>query len=109
MTADLIARLEQTLNEPGGAIQIGKPSVRELLAALRLAAQREQALAQELAELRKMKAEVWGNYDRWLKWCDSRILERAEAAEARAEQAEAALDTLRTQLRDLLSTLTDPV
>lgn len=33
---------------------------------------------QELVELRKLKTEVWENPEKWMKWCDHKMLDRLE-------------------------------
>ena len=40
------------------------------------------ALKAELDILRTRNTEVWSNPEKWMRWCDHRILERAEVAEA---------------------------
>ena len=39
-------------------------------------------LRKENARLSKLETECWSNPEAWMKWCDVRVLERAEHAEA---------------------------
>lgn len=43
------------------------------------------ALQQENDVLHKTRVEIWEKPDKWVRWCDIRILERAEAAEAQLQ------------------------
>jgi hypothetical protein len=57
-----------------------------------------QAAEQELTRLRRTEVEVWQNPEQWMKWCDIRVLERAEAAEDRIARVQALVDRWRGSL-----------
>ena len=48
------------------------------------------ALRLERDALNKTRAEIWENPEQWMKWCDLRVLERAEAAEQALTEKEQA-------------------
>ena len=51
------------------------------------------ALRLERDALNKTRAEIWENPEQWMKWCDLRVLKRAEAAEqALTEKEQPTLD-----------------
>jgi len=43
----------------------------------------------EIARLTKLETECWSNPEAWMKWCDVRVLERAERSEQRIKELEA--------------------
>lgn len=56
-------------------------------------------LTQELDELLTLRTEVFENPQKWMRWCDKRVLERAEAAEADRDAARRATKELRAYVR----------
>ena len=49
---------------------------------------RVQALEQENREYATLQADIWDSPAKWMCWCDHRMLERAEAAEAKVQALE---------------------
>ena len=74
----------------------------------------------EIARLTKLKAECWSNPEAWMKWCDIRVLERAEDAnkdrnaavtqwtveKLKCERAEAEVARIRQMLDTAMELLT---
>ena len=50
------------------------------------AEQQVQTLTRELEEICTLKTDILDSPDKWMRWCDHKILERAEAAEARLRE-----------------------
>ena len=53
----------------------------------------------EIARLTKLETECWSNPEAWMKWCDVRVLERAERAEAELDTQNRALAQCRALLK----------
>ena len=83
---------------PGDATQvIGRLAVQAAAALVQL--RDSEALARgkiaeqmiEIARLTKLETECWSNPEAWMKWCDVRVLECAERAEAEVARLKDAL------------------
>lgn len=72
--ADLRRRAEQWL-QAEKASSFPKPDTAALI----------RDLLAEVVALQQEKARAWGNPEKWMRWCDIRVLERAEAAEAQLQ------------------------
>jgi hypothetical protein len=58
------------------------------------------SLRAELASLHQMRIEIWENPQKWMRWCDHKVLERAEQAESALTAMTAERDRLRAALKD---------
>lgn len=74
---DLIARLERAGQSPMPSVFV----VREAADALR----EQQA---KIARLQKLEQQCWTSPEQWMAWCDIRMLERSEKAEAERDEWE---------------------
>ena len=67
-----VKMLARCADELDAALSAERPQQRHELAALQ----------RELGQLRQRASEIWDNPEQWMRWCDIRVLERAETAEA---------------------------